>query len=54
MICALANRHKRYGVGMIYLRLRQAGQMGNYKRVERLYQEASLQVRRRPRDGLSR
>lgn len=49
MICALANRHKRYGVGMIYLKLRQAGQMVNYKRVERLYQESNLQVRRRKR-----
>lgn len=49
MICALANRHKRYGVGMIYLKLRQAGQMVNYKRVERLYHEANLQVRRRKR-----
>jgi transposase InsO family protein len=49
MICALANRHKRYGIGMIYLKLRQAGQMVNYKRVERLYQEANLQVRRRKR-----
>lgn len=34
---------------MIYLMLRQAGQMVNYKRVERLYQEANLQVRRRKR-----
>jgi putative transposase len=34
---------------MIYLKLRQAGQMVNYKRVERLYQEANLQVRRRKR-----
>jgi transposase InsO family protein len=49
MICALANRYKRYGVGMIYLKLRQAGQMVNYKRVERLYQEANLKVRRRRR-----
>lgn len=49
IICALANRHKRYGVGMIYLKRRQAGQMVNYKRVERLYQEANLQVRRRKR-----
>jgi transposase InsO family protein len=47
MICALANRHKRYGVGMIYLKLRQAGHAVNYKRVDRLYQEGSLQVRRR-------
>ena len=48
-IQALAHRHKRYGVGMIHLKLRQAGQRVNYKRVERLYQEAKLQVRRRKR-----
>jgi len=48
-IQALADRHKRYGVGMIYLKLRQAGTLVNYKRVERLYQEAKLQVRRRKR-----
>ena len=48
-ILALAYRHKRYGVGMIYLKLRQAGMLVNYKRVERLYQEANLQVRRRKR-----
>ena len=48
-IRALADRHKRYGVGMIYLKLRQAGMIVNYKRVERLYQETKLQVRRRKR-----
>lgn len=48
-ILALAQRHKRYGVGMIHLKLRQAGLRVNYKRVERLYQEAQLQVRRRKR-----
>ena len=48
-ILALAQRYKRYGVGMIYLKLRQAGLLVNYKRVERLYQEAKLQVRRRKR-----
>ena len=48
-ILALAHRHKRYGVGMIYLKLRQEGLLVNYKRVERLYQEAKLQVRRRKR-----
>lgn len=48
-IQALAYRHKRYGVGMIYLKLRQGGQVVNYKRVERLYQQAKLQVRRRKR-----
>ena len=36
-IQALAQRHKRYGVGMIHLKLRQAGRLVNYKRVERLY-----------------
>jgi len=48
-IQALAQSHKRYGVGMIYLKLRQAGMTVNYKHVERLYQEAKLQVRRRKR-----
>jgi len=48
-ILALAQRHKRYGVGMIHLKLRQAGYLVNYKRVERLYQQAQLQVRRRKR-----
>lgn len=48
-ILALAQRYKRYGVGMIHLKLRQAGLAVNYKRVERLYQEAKLQVRRRKR-----
>jgi len=48
-IHVLAHRHKRYGVGMIHLKLRQAGMLVNYKRVERLYQEARLQVRRRKR-----
>ena len=48
-ILALAQRYKRYGVGMIHLKLKQAGLCVNYKRVERLYQEAKLQVRRRKR-----
>lgn len=48
-ILALAHRHRRYGAGMIYLKLRQSGQMINHKRVERLYAEAKLQVRRRKR-----
>lgn len=46
-IVALAHRHRRYGAGMIYLKLRQAGQQVNHKRVERLYAEAGLQVQRR-------
>ena len=48
-IVALAQRHRRYGVGMIHLKLRQGGMRVNYKRVERLYLEAQLQVRRRKR-----
>lgn len=48
-IVALAHRHRRYGAGMIYLKLRQAGQQVNHKRVDRLYAEAGLQVRRRKR-----
>jgi putative transposase len=48
-IIALAQRHRRYGVGMIHLKLRQAGELVNYKRVERLYALEKLQVRRRRR-----
>jgi transposase InsO family protein len=48
-IVSLAQRHRRYGAEMIYLKLRQAGQIVNYKRVERLYTLENLQVRRRRR-----
>lgn len=48
-IVALAHRHRRYGSGMIYLKLRQGGLLVNHKRVERLYAEAQLQVKRRKR-----
>lgn len=48
-IIQLAQRHRRYGAGMIYLKLRQAGMVVNHKRVDRLYAEAGLQVRRRKR-----
>lgn len=48
-ILALAHRHRRYGSGMIYLKLRQEGVLVNHKRVERLYTQAKLQVRRRKR-----
>ena len=43
-IIALAQRHRRYGAGMIYLKLRQAGDLVNHKRVDRLYAEAGLAV----------
>jgi len=48
-IVSLAHRHRRYGAGMIYLKLRQQGLVVNHKRIERLYAEARLQVRRRKR-----
>lgn len=48
-IVTLAQRHRRYGAGMIYLKLRQAGERVNHKRVERLYAEAKLQIKRRKR-----
>ena len=50
---ALAHRHRRYGAGMIYLKLRQRGLAGNHKRVERLYGEAGLQVQRRRRNKVT-
>ena len=43
-IVALAQRHRRYGAAMIYLKLRQAGERVNHKRVERLYALEKLQV----------
>jgi putative transposase len=48
-IITLAQRHRRYGSGMIYLKLRQAGEIVNHKRVDRLYAEAGLQVKKRRR-----
>ena len=51
-IVALAQRHRRYGVGMIYLKLRQAAELVNYKRVQRLYRLEQLHIRRRRRKKL--
>ena len=48
-IIVLAHRHRRYGAGMIYLKLRQAGEIVNQKRVERLYAAEKLQIKRRKR-----
>ena len=48
-IVTLAQRHRRYGSGMIYLKLRQAGALVNHKRVERLYALQQLQIKRRRR-----
>lgn len=52
-IVRLAHRYKRYGAGMIYLKLRQAGSVVNHKRVERLYAEEKLQIKRRKRKKVS-
>ena len=48
-IVALAHRHRRYGVGMICRKLRQAGIVVNHKRVERLYAGQKPQIKRRKR-----
>jgi transposase InsO family protein len=49
-IVALAQRYRRYGVGMIHLKLNQRGdECVNYKRVERLYRLEGLHIRRRRR-----
>ncbi len=48
-IVETAQRHRRYGAPMIYLKLRQAGQRVNHKRVERLYALEKLQIRKRRR-----
>lgn len=48
-IVGLAHRHKRYGAGMIYLKLRQQGQTVNHKRVDRLYALEKLQLKKRRR-----
>lgn len=48
-IRTLAYRHRRYGAGMIYLKLRQAGEIVNHKRVDRVYSQEKLQVKRRQR-----
>jgi putative transposase len=48
-IVALAHRHRRYGAGMIHLKLQQAGERVNHKRLHRLYVAEHLQVRRRRR-----
>src|SRR5450432_2864695 len=48
-ILELAHRYRRYGAGMIYLKLRQKHWVVNHKRVDRLYALAKLQLRRRKR-----
>ncbi len=48
-ILALMQRHTRYGAGLIYLKLRQSGLHVNQPRVDRVYSEAHLSVKRRQR-----
>jgi putative transposase len=48
-IVRLAQRYRRYGAGMIYLKLRQQGWAVNHKRVARLYTAEGLQIRHRKR-----
>ena len=48
-IVQLAQRYRRYGAGMIYLKLRQQGHYVNHKRVDRLYALEKLQIKRRRR-----
>jgi putative transposase len=51
-IVALAQRHRRYGFGRIYLKLRQADKIVKYKRVERLYRLEKLHILRRRRETI--
>jgi hypothetical protein len=41
-IIAFAQRHRRYGAGMIYLKLRQAGEFVNHKRIEKAVEREGL------------
>ena len=50
---ALAQRHRRYGASMIYLKLRQSGTVVNHKWGDRLYAETGLQIRKRKRKRIS-
>jgi putative transposase len=43
-IVAFAQRHRRQGGGMIYLKLRHDGRVINHKRVDRLYANARTTV----------
>lgn len=49
LIGELAAKYRRYGAPMIYLKIRQAGHAVNHKRVQRLYSQLGLQVRKRRR-----
>ena len=48
-LCELATERRRFGYRRLYVLLRREGHTVNHKRVERLYREAGLAVRRRGR-----
>ncbi len=50
----LANEHCRYGTPRLCVLLRREGFTDNHKRIERIYREEDLQVRRRKRKRISR
>jgi len=50
-IVALAHRHRRYGAGMIHLKLRQAGERVNHKRVHRLCRGGPASAPSAPQEG---
>ena len=49
LILDLSGRHPRYGAPMLHMKLRQMGHIVNHKRVERIYREHKLKVRKRKR-----
>ena len=49
----VAGRRKRWGVPMIARYLRRKGWRDNYKRIERIYRQEGLQVRRRKRKKMA-
>lgn len=51
-LCAFAERYPRLGSPMLYMMLRNKGLIVNHKRIERLYREEKLALRRRKRRKL--
>ncbi|MGD9874716.1 MAG: IS3 family transposase [Kiritimatiellia bacterium] len=47
----VAASRKRWGAPRVVMHLRRQGWADNHKRIERIYREESLQVRRRKRNG---
>lgn len=53
-LTALAHQHPRYGYRRLHILLRREGEMINHKKVQRVYREAGLAVKRIRRKRLSR